>query len=383
MGKKRGNGEGSIYYSASRKTYVGQIILCGKRRSVYGKTKKEVASKLKELETEAQGGYLAEKTDYTVAELIREIIEQDHKKGKTGTSAYVRKLASLKSIEKRKIAKLSVAEITEKQVDDFLIERAKVCADSTLRKEYSLIKRCLKEAAKRHYRTDNFIEDYERPKSRKPTRKVRALTSDEQQAFITYLRTEKPKYTNQYMLMMLTGMRMGEVNALKSDDIDFVSKKIYVERSITADEKDRPVIGYTTKTYAGRRTLSITPSVDILLKKCLLEQRPNKNNLIFFNQLTGAPYRTSTINNAFVKLLNDKRIIRVNVRGKVSLHSLRHTFATRCIESGMPAEVLQKLLGHKDVSITINTYCDIFDAYKDKYIHQANAYLLELGLNIS
>ena len=43
---------------------------------------------------------------------------------------------------------------------------------------------------------------------------------------------------------------------------------------------------------------------------------------------------------------------------------LRHTYATRCIEAGVPAEVLQKLLGHKDISITINTYTTIFDKYK-------------------
>lgn len=49
----------------------------------------------------------------------------------------------------------------------------------------------------------------------------------------------------------------------------------------------------------------------------------------------------------------------------ISTHMLRHTYATRCIESGMPAEVLQKLLGHKNIQTTINTYTTIFDKYKN------------------
>jgi integrase len=61
----------------------------------------------------------------------------------------------------------------------------------------------------------------------------------------------------------------------------------------------------------------------------------------------------------------------------ITTHSLRHTYGTRCIESGMPAHVLQKLLGHTDVSITINTYTSIFDKYKkeefEKYLEYKKA----------
>lgn len=63
---------------------------------------------------------------------------------------------------------------------------------------------------------------------------------------------------------------------------------------------------------------------------------------------------------------------------------LRHTFATRCIEGGMQAHVLQKLLGHTDIGVTMNTYCEVFDEQKEKGLKQAQEYLNanSLGLEL-
>ena len=66
----------------------------------------------------------------------------------------------------------------------------------------------------------------------------------------------------------------------------------------------------------------------------------------------------------------------------VNIHMLRHTYATRCIESRMPAEVLQKLLGHKDISTTINTYTTIFDEFKeDEVARSVELIALKLQIN--
>lgn len=62
----------------------------------------------------------------------------------------------------------------------------------------------------------------------------------------------------------------------------------------------------------------------------------------------------------------------------INTHMLRHTYATRCIEAGVPAEVLQKLLGHKDISITINTYTTIFDKYKKDSLESYITYMQNL-----
>ena len=64
-----------------------------------------------------------------------------------------------------------------------------------------------------------------------------------------------------------------------------------------------------------------------------------------------------------------------------SLHSLRHTFATRCIEAGIQAKVLQHLLGHSDIRITLNTYCDAFESFQRENIAMADEYLASMGIS--
>lgn len=62
----------------------------------------------------------------------------------------------------------------------------------------------------------------------------------------------------------------------------------------------------------------------------------------------------------------------------VNTHMLRHTFATRCIEAGINPVVLQKILGHKDIQVTLNTYTDIFNKFKDKEIEKIETYFNQL-----
>ena len=65
----------------------------------------------------------------------------------------------------------------------------------------------------------------------------------------------------------------------------------------------------------------------------------------------------------------------------ISTHSLRHTYATRCIEAGMNAVVLQRLMGHTDVKITLNTYTSVFNEFKEDEINKVTKYINKKIIN--
>ena len=85
--------------------------------------------------------------------------------------------------------------------------------------------------------------------------------------------------------------------------------------------------------------------------------------------------------NSVLKRLCEKH--KINKGIKVNFHMLRHTYATRCIESGMQAKVLQKKLGHRDITITLNTYADVFSKYEDTCDNSYINYLEQNNLGCS
>ena len=210
------------------------------------------------------------------------------------------------------------------------------------------------------------------PKSNKETVKQRALTIEEQRRFVSAL-DNNVKYKEQFLLMLNTGMRMGEINALRPNDVNLNFKTITVSRSITKDKNDISIVGKDTKTEAGMRNIPLTTASMDILSGVLRNYTPNPENLLFTEQ--GVPISTNRVNMEFQRICKKYNVIDENVRGKVSLHSLRHTYATCCIESGMSAKVLQTLLGHTDIKITMNTYCDAFEEFKTEDIRKVEEYL--------
>ena len=116
--------------------------------------------------------------------------------------------------------------------------------------------------------------------------------------------------------------------------------------------------------------------VEYILKEYLrTEFIPNKDNLLFYNP-TYTYYSTGQVNMVFKRLCEKYNIIGYNV----NQHMLRHTFATRCIEAGMPANVLSKIMGHADIRTTLEVYCDVFANYEKQHANRTYDYLKQNNL---
>lgn len=275
--------------------------------------------------------------------------------------------------------------ISDKQLDelteDDIIAFFKTQLDysqSCINKMYQLLGAVLSKATHRKIIEDNPIKEIKCPKSNKETIPVRALTVDEQKRLLDTLKTKDIHYSEIMLLSMFTGMRVGECCALMVEDINFADNTISVTKTVARGKNGKNVF-HATKTSAGTRTLFINDDISAFLKDVV----GDKENGLLFRSRNQNLVTANQVNYSYTAALKKFGIVDNTVYGRVDLHSLRHTYATRCIESGMPAKVLQKILGHRDINITLNTYCSVFEKFRNEHLAAADEYMRSNNLSIA
>lgn len=348
-------GEGTIYYSEKLNKWVGQFTAGKKldgsinRKSVYGNTRKEVKEKITKLLNDVQQDTYIEKNDITLSALATEIVEDKKKSNEIISNTYNRAKYTLKIITGNDIGNMPIRKITAKNIKDFLQSNTHY-SESTIKKVYQLLGQTFRRAVERNYiiRNPMLFEETKRPKSDKESEKVEALTIGEEKKLLKALSSETSIYKSIILLMLFTGMRVGEVLALSWDDID--KKYINVKQTLTRDDDGKVILGEKTKTPKGIRQLTITNNV-----KKILDNIPKDNNFLFPNITPRAVHDYMTRFNA------------INcIKNHIHPHMLRHTYATRCIEAGINIKVLQKKLGHKNIQTTLDTYASVFDKFENQ-----------------
>ena len=200
-----------------------------------------------------------------------------------------------------------------------------------------------------------------------PSDKKEALTIDVQRKFLEAARDQS--YENQYRFVLQTGLRTGELVGLKWDDIDFKNKTLTISRTMEYRYKVGEWRIGPPKSGSGYRTVPLTDEAIRILKA--QKEKNSKIKVIpmewadqVFLCRKGEPVKNSTYDTALFKICD-----KVGIK-RFSMHVLRHTFATRCIEAGMMPKTLQKILGHSNIGITMNLYVHVTEDEKVKEVEK-------------
>jgi len=377
-------GEGSIFYSNVKQKWMAQINV-GKdengkviRKSVTAETQEEVKAKLDELKLSIYTGKFVNANTITFSQLIKQIYDEKLAMNEIQPQTYYRTMETVKLC--KEINDIPVQKIDSTAIKQLLLSKVDY-ANSTIKKMYIILNQCFKEALKRKIISDNPMLDVRKPKSTKKTKKIRALTLDEQKKLVEVMRNENVRYAEQMLISMFTGMRMGEINALSINDLNLNFNFINIDKTISKGEHGEAFVNDTAKTENGNRQIPINETVRPVIEKVISEYTLTDDNVLFHTS-AGTLIATSVVNTEFRRIVNKYNIQDKTVKGDLSLHSLRHTYATRCIESGMPPKVLQHLMGHSDIKVTLDTYADVFDNFQSVSVEQSDSYLNQVGLAV-
>jgi len=360
VAKKRGNGEGSI---TRRKNggwcaqYVVYTAEGRKRRTLYGKTRQEVAAKLSKALADREGGLAFDAGTMTVGEYLARWLSHSVR-DTVSQKTYERYESIVRLHLSPALGRIRLKALTPDHMRGLYREKL----DSGLAPRSVLhIHRTLSKALKQA--TDDVLIPRNAAASVKPPQarreEMQPLSRDQVRTFLDTVKGDRMEAL--YVLAVTSGLRQGELLALKWEDVDLegTNPTLEVRRSLSETRGRRSFV--TPKSGRGPHLRLSKRAVSALgaHRKRQLEERVRKAGLwedqgLIFPSEVGTLMSGRNLYRAF-KI----RVKRASLPQTLRFHDLRHTCATLLLKQGVNPKFVQELLGHADISLTLNTYSHV------------------------
>ena len=362
MAKKRGQGEGSITKMPNG-TFQARIEMGRNengnriRKARYFKLKKEAQEWLLHIRNDIKNDAYIEPSKMTVAQWLEIWLleyKKNHIKPKTYLNYHINVEKHIKPLLGKHFLKDLRGDTVQKFIND--LSKEKGLGASVVKNIKTILYSALEQACENGLIAKNPASHVKLPRHEKP--EIEVLTLEEQQRFIGIAQN---RYHGEiFILILATGLRIGEALALTWNDIDFEKNLLRVNKTVCEvrdpddpNDKWRVIYG-SPKTKSSIRTIPLLPDIANMLK--LAHQKSGESRLgneFIFKTRTGNTIRHSSAHRKFKDILKKADITNMHI------HCLRHTFATRGLEQGIELKIMQELLGHSSINMTADLYTHV------------------------
>jgi len=360
---KRANGEGSVYRRKSDGRWVGSLSLPdGTRKVFYGKKQSEVIAKIDEALHNLRRGMLATGPNVTVQEYIEQWLEEIHKPTvKLSTHKNYRELLVNYIIPG--LGRIKLQALTPQQVQAFYSKKlSDGLSPKTINNIHGLLHKALSNAVKWNILPRNVCDAVTPP--RIPRKEKTVLTIE--QAYTLLRQIKNHRMEALFTLAMVTGMRCGELLALRWQDIDLANCSLQVKRTVNY-MKGYGHVESEPKTVKSRRQIRLPLFVvEVLLRHRTRqeEQRRESANAwidrdLVFTTVEGNYIALTTLRRAFNSVLKQAGLPHMR------FHDLRHSAATILLSRGTHPKVVQEILGHSQIAMTLDVYSHVLPSMQE------------------
>lgn len=359
MASKNANGEGSVRQRADgtweARVTVGFHPKTGKqiRRSLYGKTKREVILKMSQANVDVVNQAYIAPSKLTVGAWLDLWMKAYLENVKPSTVATYEQRVN--AYLKPALGKYKLSTLKQPQIQALYHELGKTLAPKTIKAIHGVLHKALQQAVASEYIKSNPSDNSPLPRIEKP--QINALDSAEIGAFLEAIKGHK--YENLYKVAIFTGMRQGELLGLLWDSVDLDAGVITVERQLLRPRRKGEAFKLGPLKNDTIRKITPAPFVIDTLKaqrRLQLEQRLQAGSLWSHNP---AYVFTDELGNhaSYWKLNNHLKAIldRLGIQQR-RFHDLRHTYAVTSLRAGDDIKTVQSNLGHHTAAFTLDTY---------------------------